>query len=413
MENFFYSIPTKVYFGTDAVSSLPECVKEFGTRALLVYGGGSIKRNGLYDKVVALLGEHGISFAELSGVEPNPRLTTVKKGVALCRERETEVIIPIGGGSTIDCAKAIAAAAAYDGDPWDLVEDPEKIEQVLPIIAIPTAAATGSEMDPYSVITNEERKLKRDLECQNLYPAYALLDPQNTYTVPSYQTAAGTVDIFSHVLEVYFSPVDETYMQDRMMEALMRTCITYGPIACKEPEDYEARANLFWASEWAINGFIACGKPGPWPAHSIEHQLSAQYDVTHGHGLAVIIPVLMEHILNKECPDLKAKSLTVDDKQPDRNKKCRKRLASYGIHVFGISPDLPEMEIAQTAIAKTKQFFRSMGLGLSMKDLGIEETNRFAEMAEIAASEGLLECLVPLETEDIIQIYRKCCEEEE
>lgn len=387
MQNFYYSIPTKIHFGTDAIDYLPECIKEYGNKVLLVYGGGSIKKNGLYDKVTDLLKEHHLSYAELSGVEPNPRLSTVKRGAELCKNYGAKVIIPIGGGSTIDCSKAIAAAVAYEGDPWDLVEDSEKIGEVLPIIAIPTVAATGSEMDPYSVITNDELKLKRDLESDALYPAYALLDPQNTFTVPAYQTAAGTADILAHVLEVYFSLVEGTFMQDRMMEALMKTCITFGPIACKEPENYEARANLLWASEWAINGFFACGKPGPWPAHSIEHQLSAQYNVTHGHGLAVVIPALMEYILNE---------------------KSLERFVTYGIHVFDIPSDLSEVEIAHKAIEKTKQFFTDMGLGLTLRSLGIEGKERFETMAEIAASEGLEECLIPLDKTDILNIYEMC-----
>lgn len=387
MQNFIYSIPTKVYFGKEAIEHLPECIKEYGDKVLLVYGGGSIKRNGLYDKVRGLLKEHHISHAEISGVEPNPRLSTVKRGAELCRNYGAKVIVPIGGGSTIDCAKAIAAAAAYIGNPWNLVEDSKKIGKVLPIIAIPTAAATGSEMDPYAVITNDELKLKRDLESEKLYPAYALLDPENTYTVPVYQTAAGAADILAHVLEVYFSPEENTFMQDRMMEALMKTCIHFGPIACMEPENYEARANLLWASEWAINGFIACGKPGPWPAHSIEHQLSAQYDVTHGHGLAVIIPTLMEYILNE---------------------KSLERFVNYGIRVFDIQPDLPDIEIAKKAIEKTKQFFIDMGLSLTLRSLGIKDQKCFETMAEIASSEGLEECLVPLNKEDIIKIYEMC-----
>ena len=387
MENFFYSIPTKVYFGTDALEHLADCVLEYGKQVLLVYGGGSIKRSGLYDKILAIFKKHKIGFTELSGVEPNPRLATVKKGVELCRKFGVEVILPVGGGSTIDCAKAIAASVKYKGCPWDLVEDSEKIEEVLPIIAIPTAAATGSEMDPYAVITNEELKLKRDMESEALYPAYSLLDPELTYTVPAYQTAAGTADIFSHILEVYFSKVEDTFMQDQVMEALLKTCITYGPIACKEPDNYEARANLLWVSEWAINGFIACGKPGAWPAHSIEHQLSARYDVTHGHGLAVVIPALMEHILNE---------------------KSIKRFVSLGVHVFGIEASLEEEKIAEKTIEETRRFLRNMDLSLSLQSLGITDQSKFEEMAEIAASEGLEECLVPLYKEDIISIYQKC-----
>lgn len=387
MENFFYSIPTKVYFGTDALDNLAECVLQYGNRVLIVYGGGSIKRSGLYDKVLDIFKANEIEAVELPGVEPNPRLSTVIKGVDLCRREHVDVVIPMGGGSTIDCAKAIAAGVKYEGNPWDLVEDGDKIQEALPIIAIPTAAATGSEMDPYAVITNEELKLKRDLASDALYPAYALMNPEYTYTVPAYQTAAGTADIFSHILEVYFNNTEDTYMQDRVMEALMKTCVKYGPVACKEPTNYDARANLMWTSEWAINGFIACGRPGPWPAHSIEHQLSAQYDVTHGHGLAIIIPALMKYILNE---------------------KSLKRFVSYGINVFGIDAELEKFEIAKRAIEETAKFFENMGLSLTLQSIGITEQAKFKEMAEIAASEGLEECLVPLNAEDVELIYKNC-----
>ncbi|MGN0390783.1 MAG: iron-containing alcohol dehydrogenase, partial [Wujia sp.] len=373
MQNFYYSVPTKVAFGTDSLDGLPEYIKEFGTRVLLVYGGGSIKRTGLYDKVITLLCEHGITYEELSGVEPNPRLTTVKKGVAICKEKQVDVVVPIGGGSTIDCAKAVAAAAFYDGDPWDLVEDSDKIGEVLPIIAVATMAATGSEMDPFAVITNEATKQKMDLSAESLYPAYAILNPEFTYSVPAYQTAAGVADIMSHIFEVYFADVEDTFMQDRVMEALLKTLVTYGPVACREPENYEARANILWASEWAINGMIACGKSGAWPAHSIEHQLSAYYDITHGHGLAIITPVLMEYILNE---------------------KSLPRLVNYGVNVWEIDRSLPDVEIAKKAIRKTKELYEEMGLSLDLGSLNVPYGTDFEAMATQAASEGLDECLV-------------------
>lgn len=270
MENFFYNIPTKVSFGKGAIDDLPGYISEYGDSVLLVYGGGSIKRTGLYDRIIKLLDCSHISHIELSGVEPNPRLTTVKKGVKLCAENDVKVILPVGGGSTIDCSKAIAAGACYDGDPWELVGNSEKIKKAVPIIAVATMAATGSEMDPFAVITNEETKQKKDIASDLLYPAYAILDPEYTFSVPAYQTAAGVADIMNHIFEVYFADNGDTYMQDRMMEALLKTLIKYGPVAVSEPDNYDARANILWASEWAINGFIACGKDGPWPAHSIE-----------------------------------------------------------------------------------------------------------------------------------------------
>lgn len=371
------------------IERLPECILEYGRKVLFVYGGGSIKKSGLYDTITNLLKNNGITFAELSGVEPNPRLSTVERGVDICRREGIEVVLPVGGGSAIDCAKAVAASVFYDGNPWDLVEDSSLIDRVLPIITVSTISATGSEMDIYAVITNEKKKEKKDLAGDKLFPVYSILDPQYTYTVPAYQTAAGTADIMSHIFEVYFNGTGDTYMQDRIMEALLKTCVTYGPVACRQPDNYEARANLMWASEWAINGFIACGKPGPWPAHSIEHQLSACYDVTHGHGLAIIVPVLMEYILNE---------------------KSLERFVAYGTAVFDIDDSKPDMEIAKEAIDKTRQLFEEMGLSGTLQSIGIPDRSKFDRMAQVAASEGLEECLVPLTKEDVKRIYELCYE---
>lgn len=387
MQDFVYDIPTKVVFGRDSLSCLPDCVREFGTRVMLVYGGGSVKRTGLYEKVCGLLDGNGFLRTELSGVEPNPRLGTVQKGVAICREHHVEALIPIGGGSAIDCAKAIAASASYDGNPWDLVEDGSRIREVLPIIAIPTMAATGSEMDPYAVITNEALQLKRDLSARALYPAYTLLNPEFTYTVPPYQTACGVADIMSHIMEVYFAKGSGTYFQDRMMEGMLKTLIHYGPIAVREPEHYDARANILWVSEWAINGMIACGREGPWPAHSIEHQLSARYDVTHGHGLAIVIPKLMEAMSGADAIA---------------------RLAEYGRNVWGADASLPDNRAARKAIVRTTDFYETMGLTTTLGSLGIHADADFAEMAAVAASEGLEDCIFPLTAADVESIYRNC-----
>lgn len=383
MQNFYYSIPTKVAFGKGQLERLTEFVKDCGTKVLIVYGGGSIKRTGLYDKVVGMLEKAQIPFEEMGGVEPNPRLTTVEKGVALCREKKVDVILPIGGGSTIDCAKGIAAGYYYDGSPWDLVLDGSLVKKALPIVSILTLAATGSEMDYFAVISNEETKEKMDITSTLLYPKYSIMDPTLTYSVPKYQTASGTADMMSHIFEVYFNGVKDTYFQDRIMEGMLKTCIKYGPIACKEPENYDARANLMWTSSWAINGFIACGKLGEWPCHGMEHQLSAYYDVTHGHGLAILTPVWMKYILNEDTVDM---------------------FATYGINVFGIDGALDKYDIANQAIDKTKQVFEEMGLKLTLRDIGITEKDKFEEMAvkAEAACEG---SFVPLTKEDIIKIF--------
>lgn len=387
MQDFYYSIPTKIYFGKDAVNHLTDCVKECGSKALLVYGKGSIKKNGLYDIITGMLSDAEIAYEELSGVDANPRITTVRDGVEICKTQGIDVVIPIGGGSTIDCAKAVAAGACYDGDAWELIEDNSRVKKALPIIAVPTMAATGSEMDYFSVITNQEKKLKKEIANENLYPVYALLDPQLTFSVSPYQTACGTVDMFSHIMEVYFAPIPGTEIQDRIMEGLMKTMVQEGPKALKNPSDYDARANLLWASEWAINGFICSGKLGPWPAHAIEHQLSAWYDVTHGHGLAVVIPELLRHILNE---------------------KSAPTIAAYGVNVFGITMGNDIIETAERAIDKTEEFFKSLGLGLKLKDLGITSEEHFDKMAEVALTDGLDGCLVNLTKEDIIDIYKSC-----
>lgn len=387
MQNFFYSIPTKVEFGKGAVNKLPDFVKEFGKRVLIVYGGGSIKRSGLYDTVTELLDSNGIFYTELSGVEPNPRLTTVKKGIDICKKEKIEVLLPIGGGSTIDCSKAIAAGCCYDGDVWDLVKDRSLIKAALPVISILTLAATGSEMDVFAVISNMETNEKKGMGSPALFPKYSILDPEYTYSVPKYQTASGTADIMSHIFEVYFNGVQGAYMQERIMEGLLKTCVHYGPIACENPQDYEARANLMWAASWAINGFISCGKSGVWACHPMEHQLSAYYDVTHGHGLAILTPVWMEYILNEKTVDM---------------------FVNYGTAVFGISAQKDKFEIAREAIAMTKEVFEKMGLSTTLRSIGITDKSNFEAMAEKAVANGVEKCFVPLHKEDVMKIYDLC-----
>lgn len=387
MQNFLYSIPTKVAFGRGELSRLPDFVKEFGKRVLIVYGGGSVKKSGLLDKAEKLLKDNGLEFFELSGVEPNPRVTSVNKGAAVCKEKGIDVILPIGGGSTIDCAKAISAAAFYDGDAWDLVLDGSLIKKALPIISVLTLSATGSEMDVHSVISNDETNDKIGMASPLFFPKYSILDPELTFSVPKYQTASGTADIMSHIFEVYFNGVSETYMQDRIMEGLLKTCVHFGKIACEQPDNYEARANLMWASSWAINGFISCGKKSPWPVHAMEHQLSAYYNITHGHGLAILTPVWMEYILNDSTVEY---------------------FVNYGVNVFGIDGSKDKYAIAHEAIEKTAEVFKSMGLGLKMADVGITEKDKLEVMAQKAAADGLDRCSVPLTKEAVMEIYEKC-----
>ena len=328
MESFNYSIKTEIYFGKGKISNLGDILLKYGKSVLLVYGGGSIKKIGLYDKAKEILNKNNIKCIELSGVEPNPRIDTVRKGVNLVRENNIDIILPIGGGSTIDCAKAISGASFYDGDPWDIVKDPKKIpNKIIPIVSILTLAATGSEMDPFAVISNMDTNEKLGLSNENLRPVASILDPEYTYSVPKSQTAAGTCDIMSHVFEAYFTRKDDAYLQDRMAEAVLKTCIEYGIVAYNDPENYDARANLMWASSLAINGLLSCGKDNTaWSVHPIEHELSAYYDITHGVGLAILTPHWMRFVLNDN---------TVD------------KFVKFGINVWDIDKTLPKYEIAK------------------------------------------------------------------
>lgn len=382
MQNFNYSIPTKVYFGKGQIKKLAK-ISQFGKSVLMVYGGGSIKRNGVYDKAAAVLRESGISFFELSGVDPNPRIETVALGAKICREKEIDAVLAIGGGSTIDCAKMIAAAAKYDGDPWDLVLDGQKIKEALPIACVLTLAATGSEMDGFAVISDMNKNDKLDTASQLIKPAFSILDPKFTYSVSKKQTAAGTADIMSHVFEVYFTREKDAYLQARMCEAVLKTCIKYGPVAIENPEDYEARANLMWASSLAINGLLSYGSDVQWCVHPMEHELSAFYDITHGDGLAILTPVWMDYVLSEDTLD---------------------KFVEFGINVWGIDAEEEPQRIAEEAIERTRAFFDSLGLPKTLSEVGIGEEN-LAKMAEKLDGQ-LTDTYIPLTGKEVREIYK-------
>lgn len=388
MYNFNYHIPTKILFGQGKVAELPAEIKAVASRILLVYGGGSIKRNGIYDALMPLLQEAGIEVVELSGVEPNPRVTTVIRGAELCREHKLEAVLAVGGGSTIDCSKVIAASALSEGAPWDLVTGKAPITAALPVFTILTAAATGSEMNNTAVISNMETNDKLGVKHDAMLPRASVLDPTYTYTTGHHQTAAGTADIISHTLENYFSKADDFTLLDGMAEAILRTCIQYGPTALKEPENYEARANLMWASSLAINGSVRWGKADAWSVHSMEHQLSAYYDITHGDGLAILTPAWMEHILSDATLD---------------------RFVRYGVNVWGIDPMLDKREIAERSILMTRDFFvRTLGIPATLHEVGIGEEH-LQIMAEKASTPALqTSTYVPLFPEDVLAIYKRC-----
>lgn len=386
MNNFEYSIPTKVLFGKGQITRLGEAVSQCGTRALLVYGGGSIKRMGLYDAALAQLKEKAIPVFELSGVEPNPKIESVREGVCLCKQNKIDVVLAVGGGSSIDCAKVVAAGACYDGDAWDLVIDPEKIEKALPLVTVLTLSATGSEMNGNAVISDMSKNDKFGTGGELLKPKISILDPEYTYSVPKNQTAAGTADIMSHIFEVYFNSVPGTFIQARFAESLLKTCIQYGRIAVHDPKNYEARANLMWASSLAINGILSYGAGVAWSVHPMEHELSAFYDITHGVGLAILTPNWMTYVLNKD-------QKTVD------------RFVEYGVNVWGIDAGQDKFEIAKQAIQKTREFFTELGIPATLREVGIGE-EKLEIMARKAASMDLQYAYVPLDEKDVLAIYK-------
>lgn len=383
MNNFTFHVPTDVRFGKEQVDCLPEELRKYGKNILLVYGGGSIKKTGLYEKIKDLLKD--FSITELSGIEPNPKLSSVREGVRLCKEHQIDVILAVGGGSCIDASKHIACSAYYEGDPWELMMERSKMTKALPVAVVLTICATGSEMNSGAVITNEETNEKLEINAPMLYPVLSICDPTYLYTLPAKQTAAGIVDILSHVMEQYFQPNDGAFITDRLSESVMKTCVKYGPIALKEPENYEARSNLMWASTVALNHLLTVGKGGAWSVHPIEHVVSAFYDITHGVGLAILTPAWMEHVLCEE---------TVE------------RFAMYAKNVWDIE-NKDRYEAAKAGIAKTVALFKELGMPSRLSEVKVDDT-RFGEMASEAVRTSAIasRAYYQLKEEDIVEIFQ-------
>lgn len=382
MQNFDYMTPTRLIFGRDAIAKLPEVMTQFGKKILLTYGGGSIKKIGLYQKVLEML--KGYDIVELPGIQPNPKYDpSVLDGVRLCKEHNVDVILSVGGGSVLDCSKAIAAGAKYDGDPWDLISYKVKAKAALPIVDILTLAATGSEYDCGGVISRTETNDKIGYIDPLLFPVVSILDPVYTFTVPKKQTAAGIADAMNHTIEQYFVE-DSTLLNDGFCESMLRSLMINGRKCLENPEDYTARAEMMLACTYGCNGILALGNSySGWPCHGIEHALSAYYDITHGEGLAIITPRWMRHILSERTMD---------------------RFVKYGINVFGIDPTLPKQEIARKAIDATYEFFESINIPMHLREVGIDES-RIDEMAHhIAVNEGLDKAYAPLTEQDIKEI---------
>ena len=382
MQNFDYMTPTRLVFGENAIEKLPAVMAAIGKRVLLTYGGGSIKKIGLYDRVKELLKDFEI--VELSGIQPNPKYNpSVLDGVRLCKEHGIDVILAVGGGSVLDCSKAIAAGAKYDGDPWDLITYKVKAQAALPIVDILTLAATGSEYDCGGVISRTETNDKVGYIDPLLFPVCSFLDPRYTFTVSKKQTAAGCADAMNHIMEQYFCE-DSTLLNDGFCEAGLKSLMVNARACLENPEDYRARAEMMLACTLGCNGIYSLGNsPSGWPCHAIEHALSAYYDITHGEGLAIITPRWMRHILSDR---------TID------------RFVKYGVNVFGIDASLPKREIAEKAIDATHAFFESIHIPMHLREVGIGE-ERIGEMAHhIAVNEGLENAYVPLTEQDIKEI---------
>ncbi|MBE6129501.1 MAG: iron-containing alcohol dehydrogenase [Erysipelotrichaceae bacterium] len=388
--DFTFQNTTKVHFGRNAMSKLSSEVVQYGHSILLVYGGTFLKKCGLYDKIVNELKKEDITIYDYDLVKPNPRHTDINIGGRMCRDHGIEAVLGIGGGSAIDSAKAIAALALADTDNcWDLVTAGKQITKALPIFTIPTMASTGSEMDASCVISNLETEEKKGYSGPAIRPTVTFDDPTNTFTVPAYQTACGSVDIMSHTLDTkYFSKDDKMDMLYRMMDEHLATVVKWAPVAYQEPENYEARSNLMWAAAWALNSFMTCGVRQATSVHAMEHELSAVYDMVHGHGIAILMPRWMRYILNEETAP---------------------QIARLGYKVYGVSEDTPVMEAAEQAIERTeKLYFETLGLKSRLSDFNIDDS-RFEEMAKNACGKnGVIRGYVDLTPEDVVNIYRMC-----
>lgn len=384
VDNFTYWNPTKLIFGKHQLSQLAVEMPQYGKNVLLVYGGGSIKGSGLYAKTIDYLNQIGARVFELSGVEPNPRITTVRKGVGICKQEKIDFLLAVGGGSVIDCTKAIAAGAKYDGDAWDLVTKKAPVTAALPLGVVLTLAATGSEMNAGSVITNWETNEKYGWGSPYVYPKFSILDPVHTFTVPKDQTIYGMVDMMAHVFEHYFHPTEQTLLQDRMCESLLITVMETAPKLLADLESYEHRATILYNGTMALNGMLSMGYQGDWATHNLEHAVSAVYDIPHGGGLAILFPNWMKHCL-KDNP---------------------KRFAQLAERVFGIdSNGKTDEEVGLAGIEMLREFWNSIGAPSRLADYDIDDS-KLELMADRAMANGEFGRFKKLNREDVLTIYR-------
>ena len=387
MNNFIFQNSTKVYFGKGCVKEYLTCLTKNAQTILLAYGGGSIKRNGVYDEITGILKGAGKTIVEFSGIMSNPTYAKVQEGARLARDNQADMILAVGGGSTMDCCKAVSLAARYDGDIWeDFWAHPGVIDfDPLPLGVVVTVAGTGSECNGGAVITNEKLKIKTGRDYPQCNPKFALLDPTYTYSVPKKQMVSGGFDILSHIMEIYFSEPNEDNVSDDISEALMRSAIRNLRAAIQNPQDYTARSNLMWAATMAENRVIKLGKRMDFECHQMEHQLGAYTNCNHGEGLAVLHPVYYRHIYKYGLPKFKR----------------------FATEVMGVSAeDKTDEEIALAGIEALENFIVEIGLPVSLQDLGVNENTDLKEIADSCA-------LMPgsykkMTHEEILGIFKEC-----
>ncbi len=390
INNFVYYNPTKIYFGDQQLSHLAEEVKKHGDKALLVYGGGSIRKNGLYDRIMSILSGAGIETAECSGIDPNPQYTSVNRAAKICRDAGCQVVIAVGGGSVIDASKVVAQAAFYEGDCWDLVTKKVDEPRALPLIAVPTMASAGSENDAWAVISNADTNEKLDPWHAGYQPTAAFIDPSITYTVSPYQTAVGAADIFSHIVEIrYFLKDHKIEFVSEMMEVMAANTVKYGAIAVKDPNNMEARQNLSWLSAMITGGTMDMGGIQDMALHMTEYGIAAFYEIPHGHGIAILFPRWMQYVLSEETAPV---------------------FYHFGQKCFGIPAGLGNTEGAQKTIdALSHWLYEEMGLESRLSAFGVSE-DRLHDMAVKATENhgGILHSITDLTTDDVEHIFKMC-----
>lgn len=389
MFNFNYFAPTEVCFGKGTVDNVGEYIKKYhGTKVLIHYGGGSIVRTGLLERVKKALDKAGIAHVEIGGVVPNPRLSKVYEGIKLCRKEKIDFLLAVGGGSIIDSTKAIGYGLTNEGDVWDFFEHTRKAEACMPLGCVLTIAAAGSEMSNSCVITKEDTDEKRAYDDDVSRPKFAIMDPELTMTLPDYQTACGCTDMLMHTEERYFTNGGNMEITDSIAEALMRTVIKYARILVREPDNYEARAEIMWAGSLAHNGLTGCGNDGgDFSSHMLEHEMGGMFDVAHGAGLAAIWPSWARYVY----------------------KDCLPRFKRFALYVMGVEDEGSDEEIALAGIEAMESFYHSIGMPINMKELGIEPTEeQILEMAHrcALAAGGQQGSAKVLKEEDMAQIYR-------